>query len=98
MNELLLQVAMGFFGVILATITALMAYMTKAVVNATNKIGILELSLKTTEDILKSMAIDLRIISKHDSLIAVLQTEVANIKADVQLLFERVREDRKSVV
>lgn len=101
MEALLLQIAVGFFGVILLIITGLMAYMTKAVINASNKIAILEATVSGTQNILETISEELRDLARHDSLIAVLNSEVGNLKADTSLLFEKLRElerhDRSSI-
>lgn len=98
MNELSLQLAAGFFSVILTIITGLMSYMTLAVVRAGNKITKLETSVESTQFILQKISEELKTINAHDSSIAVLNSELTNLKGEVSVLFDRFREfERREV-
>lgn len=83
----------GFFiqitiGILLFIITGIMAYMARSLM----KVTILESSIEKIEQLLERISEDLRTLAKHDSSIAVLNAELANLKTDNILLFEKVRE------
>lgn len=72
-------------GSLLTIMTGFMAWQAIAIIKAGKSIAILEKLLETISDDLKSLA-------KHDSLIAVMNNEIINIKADVTLLHEKIRD------
>lgn len=92
MTELLVQISMGFFGVLLLIITGLMAWMTKEVIKASGKIGILEKVIESIKESLVIISSDLKITGRHDSEIAVLQSKVDNLESDYTLVSQKIQE------
>lgn len=90
-----MEINMYFLGAFMAIVIGLMAYMTKAVVDATKQVEVLKALFNKMEDVLEKISSDLRIISTHDSLIAVLNSQVDNMKGEISLIFEKFRELEK---
>lgn len=86
------EIVIALFGALLTIITGLMAWQAMAIIKASNSIAVLGNSITTLEGLLENVLDDLKAIAKHDSLIAVLNSQVANLKADTSLIFEKVRE------
>jgi len=73
------------FGATLAAVTGLMGWQARCVISAGRSIAVLE-------SLLKEIAGDLKRISHHDAQIAVLENKVGNLKAEVDLCYEKIRE------
>lgn len=80
-----IQFAMTLFGVLLSIIAGLMTWQALAIIKAGKNIVVLE-------TLLKAISLDLQKIAGHETMIAVLNSEVGNLKADTSLLFEKLRE------
>lgn len=79
-------------GIALFIITGLLAFIAKTFSDIKGDIRLFDKSIAGIEATLSLIQLDLKAIAKHDSLIAVLNNEVGNLKADVSLLFEKTRE------
>lgn len=82
MTEVALQICAGVF---LAIIIGLMTYMTSKVVDILTRITAVETDIKNiSEDLQKS--------ANHTASIAVLDNNVTNMKIEIRLLFEKLRD------
>lgn len=79
------EIAPLVFGSLLTIMTGLMAWQAIAIIKAGKSIAILE-------TLLKGISLDLQKIASHETMIAVLNNEMTNLKADNGLLFEKLRE------
>lgn len=85
MNEVII-------GICLFIITGLLAFIAKTFSDIKGDIRLFDKSIAGIEETLGLIQQDLKAIAKHDSLIAVLNNEVGNLKADVSFLYEKTRE------
>jgi hypothetical protein len=83
------------FGFLLTVITALMGYMAKAITDfkalAAEKIAALEADIKNTNRILSQIIIDLKIVEGQGTAIAVLQSQLADLRVAITEIYERIR-------
>lgn len=84
-ESLAIQIVLVIFGILLTVITGLMGWQALAIISAGKSIAVLE-------SLLKEISEDLKKIGHHDSLIAVLENKVINLKSEVELLFEKTKE------
>lgn len=70
-----------FLALILAVILGLMGFVAKTVVQAKYKIGIMERDISGLIDVLPRILAKLETIAQHDSVLAVVNTELSNMKA-----------------
>lgn len=75
--------AMAMFGTLLSIIAGLMVWQALSIIKAGNR-------LVAVETLLKSISQNLEKIATHDSMIAVLNSEVNNLKSETTLLFQKV--------
>lgn len=79
-------------GIALFIITSLLAFIAKTFSDIKGDIRLFDKSIAGIEATLSLIQLDLKAIAKHDSLIAVLNNEVSNLKSDTTFLFEKMRE------
>lgn len=84
-DGLVVQFVLTIFGILLTIITGLMGWQALAIISAGKSVAVLE-------SLLKEISEDLKKIGHHDSLIAVLENKVMNLKAETELLFEKFKD------
>lgn len=91
-TELYIEFIMGF---LLSIITALIGFMAKSLTDlkafAFEKIARLEADIKNTNRILSQIIVDLKIVERQSSTIAVVQSQLSDLRGDVSQIYERVR-------
>jgi len=84
-----------FVGFLLSIITALIGYMAKALTDlkafAFKKIAGLEADIKNTNRILSQIIIDIKIVERQGVTIAVLQSQLNDLRVDMLQVYERIR-------
>lgn len=83
-----------FFASMLTVTTMIISYMAKLLLDlkafAIEKIAMLETDIKNTNRILSQIITDLKIVEGQGTTIAVLQSQLRDLRVEVALAFERI--------
>lgn len=91
-----INTALTLLGFLLSIIAALIGYMAKAITEiktfSFKKVASLEVDVKNTNRILSQIITDLKIVERHATEIAVLQSQLDDVRAGVRQLYKRMHE------
>lgn len=93
-GEAYIDSALLFLGFLLSIIAALIGYMAKSLTDiktfAFKKVASLESDIKNTNRILSQIIIDLKIVEGHGTEIAVLQSQIEDLRSGLRQVFKRI--------
>lgn len=96
MSGIDIDTALTLLGFLLSIIAALIGYMAKSITEiktfSFKKVASLEVDIKNTNRILAQIIIDLKIVERHATEIAVLQSQLEDVRSGVRQLYKRLHE------
>jgi hypothetical protein len=94
-NEIYIDYALAIHVFLLSIIAALIGYMAKAITDiktfAFKKVASLEADIKNTNRILSQIIVDLKIVEGHGSKIAVVQSQLEDLRHGLRHATEQIR-------